>query len=67
MSRHDTLYSIFTTQSTRWISEQLSSISLWGYFFFKNFIYFPFISGLNIAPPHLASLVLRTGTSLLKY
>lgn len=35
MSRHDTLCSIFTTQSTRWISEQLSSISLWGYIFFK--------------------------------
>lgn len=34
MSRHDTLYSIFTTQSTRWISEQLRSISLWGFFFF---------------------------------
>lgn len=35
MSQHDTLYSIFTTQSTRWISEQLSCISLWGYFFLK--------------------------------
>lgn len=35
--------------------------------FFQSFIYFPFISGLNIAPTHLASLVLRTEASLLKY
>lgn len=54
MSHHDTLHSIFTTQSTRWISEQLSSISLWSHFFFfskLHLFYIYFWAEHHLSPP----------------